>query len=111
MKFPNKSQLKKLLFCTIVCVMLVVCASSAGCTSTINSVVQIVEPVVGSWDSDLGTSHLYLNADGTGTQSVIGLTSSVTWNKLADGVYSIGGSRYTLSGNTLKGPIATYHRS
>ena len=73
-----------------------------GCTA--------LDPVVGTWESSLGTTTLDLSGNGGGMMTVMGFSDSITWKNLGNGVYNIGGSRYTLSGNTLKGPIATYHK-
>lgn len=43
--------------------------------------------------------------------TVLGFSDdSITWKNLGDGVYNIGGSRYTLNGDTLEGAIVTYHK-
>lgn len=69
-----------------------------------------IDPVVGTWESSLGTTTLDLSGNGHGMMTVMGFSDSITWKNLGNGVYNIGGSRYTLNGNTLKGPIATYHK-
>ena len=69
-----------------------------------------LDPVVGTWESTLGTTTLDLSGNGHGMITVMGISDSITWKNLGNGAYNIGGSRYTLSGNTLKGPIATYHK-
>ena len=69
-----------------------------------------LDPVVGTWESSLGTTTLDLSGDGTGMITVMGFSDSITWENLGDGVYTIGGTRYTLSGNTLEGPLTSFHK-
>lgn len=74
--------------------------------------VTLQDLIIGKWGSDLGTSSLVINEGGKGTKTVLGFSESVKWVRVSDNTYSIDGASYTLlsSGNTLSGPIATYHR-
>ncbi len=82
-------------FCVATCCV-------AGCS--------FLDPVVGTWESSLGTATLDLSGNGEGMITVMGMSDSLTWENLGNGIYHIGGSRYTLTGDTLQGPIATYHK-
>ncbi|MEA5037873.1 MAG: hypothetical protein VB020_06400 [Methanocorpusculum sp.] len=75
---------------------------AAGCT--------YLDPVVGTWESSLGTTTFDLSGNGEGLITVMGFSDAITWKNLGDGVYTIGGTRYTLSENTLNGPIASFHK-
>jgi len=90
----------------IMCVALV--CSTAGC---LTSITNIIDPVVGHWESSMGTSTLDISTDGTGLMTIVGISDSITWNSLGDGVYNIAGSRYTLTNGALQGPIATYYKT
>jgi len=76
----------------------------------VNSIAQAISPVVGVWESSVGTSFIDLKSDGTGSKTVMGITSTITWKIEENGTYTIDGLNYTLDGHTLKGPIATYHK-
>ena len=80
--------------------------SSAGCTTIAN----VFDPVVGSWEGSIGLAYLNLNVDGTGTITVLGSDSPITWKSLGNGEYDIGGSQYSLKGTVLHGPILAYHK-
>ena len=89
----------------IIITVVFLCAATcciAGCTA--------LDPVVGTWESSLGTTTLDLLGNGEGMITVMGFSDSITWENLGNGVYHIGGSRYTLSGDTLQGPIAAFHK-
>ena len=88
-----------LFFCVVMC-------SSAGCTTIAN----VLDPVVGSWESENEFSNMNLNMDGTGDLSVGPFKEQITWNSLGNGEYDIGGSRHTLKGTELRGPVFAYHK-
>ena len=88
-----------LFFCVVMC-------SSAGCTTIAN----VFDTVVGSWEGPGGLVYLNLNMDGTGDLSVGPFKEQITWNSLGNGEYDIGGSKHTLKGTELRGPIFTYHK-
>jgi len=89
----------------VILTLVFLCAATsfaAGCT--------YLDPVVGTWESSLETTTLDLSGNGEGLITVMGFSDSITWENLGDGVYTIGGTRYTLSGNTLEGPLTSFHK-
>lgn len=95
--------MKKIFIISTLVLLCIATCCIAGCS--------YLDPVVGTWESSLGTTTLDLSGNGEGMITVMGFSDdSITWENLGDGVYNIGGSRYTLNGDTLEGSIVTYHK-
>ncbi|MDO9523684.1 MAG: hypothetical protein Q7J08_08265 [Methanocorpusculum sp.] len=89
----------------VILTLIFLCAATsfaAGCT--------YLDPVVGTWESSLGTTTYDLSGNGEGLITVMGFSDAITWENLGNGVYTIGGTRYTLNGNTLEGPLTSFHK-
>lgn len=100
---PWYHYMKKIYVISTLVLLCIVTCCIAGCS--------YLDPVVGTWESSLGTTTLDLSGNGEGMITVLGFSDdSITWKNLGDGVYNIGGSRYTLNGDTLEGAIVTYHK-